>query len=191
MKIYLLDISQNMISWWEKYFKNCENVEVVCDEFSRFMNSHNDIQCIVSPANSYGLMDGGYDLAITKYFGDELQQKVQEYIIENLYGEQPVGTSIIVDINDRQKLIHTPSMRIPSRIKDPMVVYHCMRTCLMTAINNNVENIVIPAFGGSCGELDFSIIANMMYHAYDQVFNNVKKINWAVARSWTPEYTLR
>ena len=82
-------------------------------------------------------------------------------------------------------------MRIPSRIKDPMVVYHCMRTCLMTALDNNIESIVIPAFGGACGELDFSIIANMMYHAYDQVFSQVKKIDWGVARSWTPEYTLR
>ena len=85
MKIYLLDISANMTRCWKEYFNNCENVEVVCDEFSRFMNSH-DVQCIVSPANSYGLMDGGYDLSITKYFGTGLQKKVQEYIIDNLYG---------------------------------------------------------------------------------------------------------
>ncbi len=191
MKIYLLDISVAMTHWWKTYFKDCHNVEVVCDEFSRFMNSHDDVQCIVSPANSYGLMDGGYDLAITKYFGEGLQKKVQKYIIENLYGEQPVGTSIILNINDKQKLIHTPSMRIPSYIKDPMVVYHCMRTCLMTAIDNNIESIVIPAFGGACGGLDFSIIANMMYHAYEQVFSQVKKIDWGIARSWTPEYTLK
>jgi len=187
MKIYLLDRSLSMTLWWKEYFSCCENVEIVCDEFCRFMNN-NEIECVVSPANSYGLMDGGYDLAITNHFGKNLQKKVQKYIIENLYGEQPVGTSIIVDINDKQKLIHTPSMRLPSRIKDPMVVYHCMRTCLMTALDNNIKSIVIPAFGGACGGLDFSVIAEMMYNAYYQVFNPPKEINWDITRRWTPEY---
>lgn len=187
MKIYLLDRSVTMTLWWKDYFKNCKDVEIVCDEFSNFMNK-NAIECIVSPANSYGLMDGGYDLAITNYFGNELQKKVQKYILENLYGEQPVGTSIIVNINNKQKLIHTPSMRLPSRIQDPMVVYHCMRTCLMVALKNNIQSIVIPAFGGSCGGLDFSVIAEMMYNAYFQIFNPPKEINWDITRRWTPEY---
>lgn len=187
MKIYLLDRSLTMTLWWKDYFANCSNVEIVCDDFAKFMKTHN-IQCIVSPANSYGLMDGGYDLAITNYFGQELQKQVQKYIVDNLYGEQPVGTSIIININDYQKLIHTPTMRLPSRIKDPMVIYHCMRTCLMTALNNNIESIVIPAFGGSCGHVDFQIIAEMMYNAYYQVFNPPKEINWDITRRWTPEY---
>lgn len=42
-------------------------------------------------------------------------------------------------------------MRIPSVIKDPMVIYHCMRTCLMTAMESGIDSIVIPAFGGGCG----------------------------------------
>ena len=123
MKIYLLDRNASMVHWWKEFFKDVKEIEIVCDDFTRFMDSH-DVECVVSPANSYGLMDGGYDLAITDYFGEELPKKVQQYLIDNLYGEQPVGTSIIVDINEKQKLIHTPSMRVPSHIKDPMVVYH-------------------------------------------------------------------
>ena len=64
------------------------------------------MECIVSPANSYGLMDGGYDLAITKYFGKELMKEVQEYIIKHFHGEQPVATSFCIDIpNTKKKLI--------------------------------------------------------------------------------------
>ena len=177
MKIYLLDRNYTIVECWRDFFKDCEDVEIVCDDFIRFMNSH-DVECIVSPANSFGLMDGGYDLAISKYFGWGLQKKVQQYLIDNLCGEQPVGTSIIVDINDKQKLIHTPSMRVPSTIKDPLVIYNCMRTCLMLAKQNNIKSIVIPAFGGECGNVVYSVVAEMMYKAYLQVQNPPKEINW-------------
>jgi O-acetyl-ADP-ribose deacetylase (regulator of RNase III) len=186
MKIYLLDRNSKVCYWWKFFFKDCQDVEVVCEDFAIFMDSHK-VEAIVSPANSYGLMDGGYDLAISEYFGDGLAKKVQKYIVDNLYGEQPVGTSIIVDIDNKQKLIHTPSMRVPSPIKDPLVVYNCMRTCLMTALDNNIESIVIPAFGGDCGDMNYSVIAEMMYNAYMQVFNPPKEINWDYALNWRPE----
>jgi O-acetyl-ADP-ribose deacetylase (regulator of RNase III) len=47
---------------------------------------------IVSPANSFGLMDGGFDAALTKFFGGYLQSAVQERIIKEYSGEQPVRT---------------------------------------------------------------------------------------------------
>ena len=186
MKIYLLDRNSNVCYWWSYYFNGCTDVEIVCDDFAKFMDSHN-VESIVSPENSYGLMDGGYDLAISNYFGVELPKKVQKYIIDNLYGEQPIGTSIIVDINNKQKLIHTPTMRVPSPIKEPLVVYNCMRTCLMLALDNNIESIVIPAFGGDCGNMNYSVIAELMYKAYQQVFNTPKELNWDYALNWFPE----
>lgn len=181
MKIYLLDRNASMVYWWNAYFKYLEDVEIVCDDFARFMNSH-EVECVVSPANSFGLMDGGYDLAISDYFGWDLAKKVQQYLIDNLCGEQPVGTSIIVDINEKQKLIHTPSMRTPSHIKDPLVVYNCMRTCLMLAKQNKIQSIVIPAFGGACGNVNYSVIAEMMFKAYMQVKNPPKEITWEYTR---------
>lgn len=186
MKIYLLDRNASMTFWWGEYFKECDDVEIICDDFKRFMDSH-EVECVVSPANSYGLMDGGYDLAITDYFGLNLSNKVQKYLLENLYGEQPVGTSIIVDINEKQKLIHTPTMRIPSHIKDPMVIYNCMRTCLMLAKEKKINSIVIPGFGGACGNVKYSVIAEMMFQGYKQVNNRPQTITWQYANRWTPE----
>ena len=186
MKIYLLDRNASMVHWWNEFFKYCEDVEVVCDDFDRFMNSH-EVECVVSPANAYGLMDGGYDLAIIDYFSEELSQKVQQYLLENMCGEQIVGTSIIVDINEKQKLIHTPTMRVPSIIKDPMIIYYCMRSCLLLAKKNNIESIVIPAFGGACGNVKYSIIAKMMFSAYHQVNNPPKEISWSYADRFSYE----
>lgn len=178
LKIYLLDINDKMVAAWREYFGGESNVELVCDDFYHFMNV-TKVDCVVSPANAFGLMDGGYDLAITNWFGGNLQKKVQKYIIENLYGEQPVGTSIVIDTEKNGiKLIHTPSMRAPSPISDQDVVYQCMRTCLIAALQSGVKSMVIPAFGGLTGGLLPSTVARLMYRAYKQICNPPAALNW-------------
>ena len=47
-------------------------------------------------------MDGGVDLAITNFFGVDLMKRVQERILRDYLGEQPVGTSMIVETGDRK-----------------------------------------------------------------------------------------
>ena len=169
MKIILLDNKSEMCNAWKKYFDGIDDVEIVNDYIQSY--DLNKVDCLVSPANSYGLMDGGYDLALTKMFGDQLQKMVQNYIIDNLYGEQPVGSSIIVDIpNTNKKLIHTPTMRIPSPIVDSEIVYTSMRSTLICALKNNIKSIIIPAFGGTTGMVPMEIIAKEMFKAYIQIF---------------------
>lgn len=184
LKIYLLDRNLNMCVSWINHFYNLPNVEIVCMDFADFMKSHNDVDCVVSPANAYGFMDGGYDLAITKYFGNELQMKVQEYIRENLYCEQPIGTSIIVDIPNTNglKLIHTPTMQVPSLIKDYQIIYHCMRSTLITALSSEVKSIVIPAFGGCTGGVPIDKVSEMMWCAYCQMGTRPKIYDWNYAQ---------
>ena len=178
MEIILLDNKKEMCQAWRKYFSEFEDVKIIC-EFLEFADL-DDVDCYVSPANSYGLMDGGYDKALTMLFGVELQRRVQDYIISNLYGEQQVGSSIIVDIpGEKKKLIHTPTMRVPSRINDPEVIYTSMRSTLICALKNNVGKIVIPAFGGATGRLLPDVIAEEMFKAYIQVFKiNINIHSW-------------
>jgi O-acetyl-ADP-ribose deacetylase (regulator of RNase III) len=47
----------------------------------------------VNPANSFGMMDGGIDAAITAFFGIQLMERVQQRILDDFLGEQSVGTS--------------------------------------------------------------------------------------------------
>ena len=116
-------------------FFDCKDVYLVNESFESFMKKNKgNIECVVSPANSFGLMDGGYDLALTNWYGEQLQEKVQEYIINNYYGEQSVGTSFTIPTNkDNQFLIHTPTMRTPEEIVDPRIIYQCMRSTLIEA----------------------------------------------------------
>lgn len=181
IKVYLLDRNPEMYAAWSKHFYGLNNVSIVCSDFVEFMR-RNKVDCVVSPANSYGIMDGGYDEAITAWFGNDLQERVQRHIVDNLYGEQPVGTSIILDTNlDGVKLIHTPTMRTPSIIKDESLVYHCTRSCLITALNGGVSSVVLPAFGAATGCVPYETVAQMMWRAYDQLNNPPDEIDWEYA----------
>ena len=172
---------------WNAYFNEEKDVNVVCDDLYNFLHSH-QVECVVSPANSYGLMDGGFNLDISEYFGWDLQARVQKYIIEHFKGEQPVASSFIIDTGtDNMKLIHTPTMRQPFPVKDPMIIYQCMRTSLMVALENNIESIVIPAFCGEFGDVSTKVIARLMYEGYRQVMNPPEAIDWDYAERWRTE----
>lgn len=187
MKVYLLSHKALMEDCWYAYFGNTPDVAIVCDNLDHFLKS-TIIDCVVSPANSYGLMDGGFDLAISEYFGWGLQERVQRYILEHFKGEQPVATSFIIETGkDNIRLIHTPTMRIPFPVKDPMIVYQCMRTTLMKALENRIDSIVIPAFCGECGDVSPKVIAYLMYEAYKQVFNPPEALDWDYALRWSPK----
>lgn len=177
MKIYLIERNIDKFFYLKTFFEN-EDVILVNDELDNFLKN-NKVQCVVSPANSFGLMDGGYDLALTNWYGNQLQKRVQQYILENFYGEQPVATSFIIEAGkDNQYLIHTPTMRTPQKIADPFVIYQCMRTTLMVANRYNIESILIPMFGGSVGHVEPEIVSKMMYLAYKQIMNPPKRIDW-------------
>lgn len=165
MKIYLLDINPAVVQAWKKLFDNFNDVEIVLDDFEKFMSTH-FVDCVVSPGNSHGVMAGGYDRALSEHFGWDLTKRVQEYIKLNFGGQQPVGSSFIIDTgHEGISLIHTPSMINPSRIQDSNVVYDCTKSTLEVAIDNKITSIVIPAFGGACGGLHPDVIAEKMFKA--------------------------
>ncbi|MCQ3907543.1 MAG: macro domain-containing protein [Mycoplasmoidaceae bacterium] len=128
------------------------------------------VECVVSPGNSHGIMTGGYDAAITDYFGIQLTKNVQAYINKKFNGTQPVGSAFIIDIpNSTIKLIHCPTMVEPSIIKNTKVVKDCMYATLQEANKHNIKSIVIPAFGGFTGRVGPYELAKLMYEAYKQI----------------------
>ena len=185
MKIVLLDINKEMTDAWHKYFDS-EDVEIVNDTFEGYAGTH-AVQCIVSPANAYGLMDGGYDLAIsnyyTAYYHLNIGQLVRLHIMEQYLGEQPVSSALMVPLKNAPWLLHCPTMRTPRQIKDPEVIYHCMRNTLLEANQwiGEDEIIVIPAFGGATGRVPCADIARLMWKAYRQINNPPDKIDWNYA----------
>ena len=171
MKIYIVAVDKLAYLTFKNAFRPYPNVKVVNTDFLTFMEEHPDVECIVSPGNCYAQMDGGYDDAISDYFGYGYQEEVYEYIKKNYYGEQIVGTSFILDAPKNKKFIHTPTMITPSAIVDKTIVYTAMRSTLMCAIQNNIKSIVIPPFGMGTGRVNYEDGVQLMVDAYKQIIN--------------------
>ena len=115
--------------------------------------------CVATAGNSFGLMDAGMDLAVLKFFGFEVQGLIQEKIIEEFYGEQPVGTAFIVKTGrlDHPFVAHVPTMRVPMNIAGTDHVYLATWATLIAAgrhnrsANRKIETLVCPAFGAGTG----------------------------------------
>jgi len=165
MEIILLDIDKNMTLEWQKEFAEFPEVKIVNEDFIKFMNNNPDVDGIVSPANSFGLMDGGYDKAIIELLGPQAQTNVFCMLDVVYNGYQPVGTALLVPF-DKYFIIHTPTMRTPEEIIDTRVIFDCMYQCLNTAYKGKVNKLVIPAFGGCTGKVPKDTIAKYMAFAY-------------------------
>ncbi|SEO76466.1 macro domain-containing protein [Denitrobacterium detoxificans] len=180
--IYLLDQEPGMVSVWALAFEGIPVVHVVQDDFAGFMDVHPQVDCIVAPGNSYGLMDAGYDAAIISYFGEGLKHAVQRKILDDWFGEQPVGTSMSIE-HAGITLVHTPVMRVPSVVRDSMVVYHAARSALIEAMRRGVKAVVLPAFGAGCGKVPHDVVARLMAQAYRQLADPPAELSWHYAHS--------
>ena len=152
---------------------NTPKIKVVnADIRNYYFNNQTNIDTLVSPGNSFGLMTGNYDAALSDILGWDFQDKVQQYIKDNFYGEQVVGSSFFIKTDiEGLSLIHTPTMRYPSKIVDVSLIYHCMRSTLICALKNDCKRIVVPAFGCQCGQVNPIDCAELMRRAYLQILN--------------------
>ena len=183
-KLILVDPNLGLCQAWTEAFQKLENVEIVNDRFENLM----EFDCMVSAANSYGLMDGGVDLAIINFFGPELQTDVQGHISEHYYGEQPVGTSFIARTNNASHpyVAHTPTMRVPRNIAGTEAVYQSMRAMLIAVHNFNKEENLIkivacPGLGTATGRVPYEAAALQMSLAYKFMLEKPSRIDWALA----------
>ena len=186
-KLILCDFSEELCNEWRLAFAEFPEVEIRNGIFE-----HIDFDCINSPANSFGLMDGGIDEAITMYFGQQMMDRVQAMIIDKYAGEQPVGTSEIVrgtaDGVERVRYVsHTPTMIIPELITNTNNVYMSMKAMLLAVekhnlVNNNdIKVLVCSGLGTGAGRVPFKKAATDMAKAYSVFKRRPTKLSWAFA----------
>lgn len=185
IKLIIVDPITELCSELEERFAQIKSVSVVNDRFENI----SEYDCMVSAGNSFGLMDGGVDLAIIRYFGIDLMDRVQEHIIREFRGEQPVGTSFIIETGHPQHpfLAHTPTMRVPMAISQTDNVYCAMYGMLLAVWHHNrkqeqqIKKIVCPGLGTMTGQMPFARAAKHMALAYKNFINPFDRINWAYA----------
>jgi len=185
LKLILVDINPALCSAFKQAFEGLPNVQVVNGMFEQVA----EYDCMVSPANSFGLMDGGIDAAITSYFGAQLMQRVQDYIIAEYLGEQPVGTSFIIETKHPQHafLAHTPTMRVPMAIARTDHVYVAMAAMLRAVYHHNkstqtpICSVLCPGLGTATGQVPFREAARQMALAYKNFLKPPLSISWHLA----------
>jgi len=185
MNLILVDPNRPLIAAWTEQFADLPDVEFVHGGFEDL----EAFDCIVSPANSFGIMDGGVDAAISYFFGWSLMERVQKHILEEYLGEQPVGTSIIVETGKAKHpwLAHTPSMRVPMPIAHTDHVYTAMWAMLLAVRKHNqqsdkkIEIVACPGLGTGTGRMPFREAARQMALAYRHFLNPPTAITWQFA----------
>ncbi|EAY2166305.1 phage tail protein [Salmonella enterica] len=187
IKLILSAPEPAMAAAFECYFQNTDNVEIIPGPFETIP----EFDCMVSAANSFGLMDGGVDAAITTYFGTQLQRRVQKYIIQEYLGEQPVGGAFVIETGNSKHpwLVHAPTMRVPLIIDGTDAVYNATRAALLAIFQHNksvaeykkIKSVVFPAMGAGCGQVPPDSVARQMRLAWDGFINCATEINWQYA----------
>jgi O-acetyl-ADP-ribose deacetylase (regulator of RNase III) len=171
--IYLHTFHSDMAIAWGHAFGAGDGVHII--EGDILLGT---ADAVVSPANSFGYMDGGIDLAYRNFFGMEIQHRLRGKIHTDHFGELPVGHAVIVETNHAQFpfLIAAPTMRVPDRIGDTVNVYLAFRAALIAVINHNrsernrIGSLRAPALGTGVGGMPIDRAARQMHAAYASVF---------------------
>ncbi|NES06015.1 MAG: phage tail protein [Okeania sp. SIO2F4] len=185
MKLILVAPNPLLSNAFQENFHYLPNIEII----NNYFESVPEYDCLVSPANSFGLMDGGMDAAIIRYFGDYLMTLVQQKILDEYLGEQPVGTSMIVETGHPQHpfLAHTPTMRVPMSIAGTDIPYVAMWAMLLAIRRHNrqqekqIRTVVCPGLGTGIGQVSYQEAARQMALAYDHFVYPPKSINNFIA----------
>lgn len=134
-----------------------------------------DCDAIVSPANSFGFMDGGLDGLLSEYFGWHVQERVQAIIKSRPLGELLIGEAIIVP-TDNDKIpwvIAAPTMRVPMRVRQSVNAYLAMKAILIAAMRHEdvipIRSIAIPGLATGIGKLAPETAAKQMFAAYQEI----------------------
>jgi len=161
VKLHLIDSSEQVTAALQMAFAPFPEVTV----------RHGDLlavaeHCIVSPANSYGYMDGGFDRVLLDFFGASIQFRVQDVISSRPEGLLPVGASVLVRTGHSRVpfLIVAPTMTLPEHV-EPSNAHRAMRAVLRIG-RELAGSIFCPGLCTGVGAVSPRDAADAMARAY-------------------------
>ena len=160
--------------------------EARCDAVRRRFEDLEPHDCFVTAGNAFGLMTAGIDAAVVRYFGEELMARVQQRILNDYFGEQPVGTAFVLETGDAAipYLAHAPTMRVPGSIDGTDKVYCATWAALLAVQAYNgtrghpIETVAFPAMGTGFGGVPFDEAARQMAAAWRSYLEPPHRRDW-------------
>ena len=164
MRVHFVDTDSEVIRGLRRAFAGID--DVVCQEGDILAVARN---VIVSPANSYGFMDGGIDAAYSRFFGPQVQAAVQDAINHRPEGYLPVGSALAVRTGHSQIpfLIVAPTMHTPEEVPSTNC-YRAMRAVLRLLATEPTlgSEVFSPGLGTGIGRVPPAEAAQHILEAY-------------------------
>lgn len=191
MKIILAAVEKSLADAWQKF---CGDLDFVTVHHGSILEV--DCDAVVSPANSFGFMDGGVDEIYLSHFGYDVQTRVRRQIYNFHNGELVVGNADIVE-TDNQKipfLIIAPTMRVPMILQDTVNPYLAARAIFILVkqktfssgsfagkpIAEQIKTVAFPGLGTGVGRVGFNTCANQVRAA----INDILLEDYKMPQSW-------
>ncbi len=191
MKVILAALDQGLARAWGEQFSEIPNVQI-------HLGSILDVSAdaLVSPANSFGFMDGGIDALYSKHFGWDLQLRLRRLILDRHFGELLVGRAEIVETGRvaQPYLVAAPTMRVPMVLGSESInPYLATRAALLLVtrgqfadgapVSAAVQTVAFPGMGTGVGRVPADLCARQMKAAFLDVFADSPKLptSWAEA----------
>ncbi|MDC3979633.1 macro domain-containing protein [Polyangium jinanense] len=207
LSIHLRDLNQALVHAWREEFAGVPGVIV----------SHGDIfserpgpvtasdpidvraDAVVSPANSFGFMDGGIDAVYTYHLGPKLEEQLRATLATRFGGELPVGQAIVVPTGHPAIpwCISAPTMRVPADVSDTVHAYLAMRAALRAVLSHNessaepIRTVLCPGLGTATGRMPPARCARQMREAWNQVLGGRPAIPSSVYEAMEHDRRLR
>ncbi len=180
MHIILTAVEESLAKAWEQF---CGDLDFV----SVHRGSILDVACdaVVSPANSFGFMDGGLDALYLDHFGNTIQHRIRRSIVDHHHGELLVGQADIVETGDANIpfLIIAPTMRVPMILTETVNPYLAARALFILVkvgsfaagrlrgqrIAEHVRTLALPGLGTGVGQVGFNTCARQVRAAIDDI----------------------
>jgi O-acetyl-ADP-ribose deacetylase (regulator of RNase III) len=180
--LWLVHPDDAMCEAFRQRFAGLPGVRVVRGRFED-LEPHD---CFVTAGNAFGLMTAGIDAAVVRRFGEGFMRAVQHRIMDQFFGEQPVGTAFVIPTGDPSLpfVAHAPTMRVPGSIEGTDKVYTATWAALLAVHAHNrtgegeIRVAAFPALGTGFGGVAFGEAARQMAAAYRHYLEPPHRLDW-------------
>jgi len=164
MTLHFIDDNAEVADALQFAFRAHPEVEVMAGDLLKLARN-----CVVSPANAHGFMDGGIDRAIVTFFGPAIEPQVRDAIVCRSEERLPVGSSLVV----RTGHAVIPFLLVATTMESPEMVEavnacRAMKAILRLASSNEEigRDVFCPGLCTGVGHVPPSEAAEQMVRAY-------------------------
>lgn len=164
---------------------SCGDLDFVRVESGSILETTVALDAVVSPANSFGFMDGGIDALYCEYFGWDLQDRVRRQILDVHHGELVVGQADVVETGRSEIpfLFVAPTMRVPMALFDTVNPYLAARAVFVSwrhgrfaggrhdgiPVREVIDTVAMPGLGTGVGRVGARTCARQVRQAIDDI----------------------